>query len=72
MSGQANSVFRPKTESMMTPAPPAPGPATEAVRGLLMGTRIGGNAIITIAWSAGIAVLAYGWARKLYSRDPVW
>jgi ABC-2 type transport system permease protein len=47
-------------------------PATETVRGLLMGTRIGGNAIITIAWSAGIAVLAYGWARKLYSRDPVW
>ena len=47
-------------------------PATETVRGLLMGTRIGGNAIITIAWSAGIALLAYVWARKLYSRDPVW
>ena len=47
-------------------------PATETVRGLLMGTRIGGDAIITMAWSAGIALLAYVWARKLYSRDPVW
>jgi ABC-2 type transport system permease protein len=26
----------------------------------------------TIAWSAGIALLAYLWARRLYSRDPVW
>jgi hypothetical protein len=30
MSGQANSIFRPKTESMMTPASPAPAPAIVA------------------------------------------
>ena len=37
-----------------------------------MGTRIGPSAIITIAWSAGIALLAHLWVRRLYSRDPVW
>jgi ABC-2 type transport system permease protein len=47
-------------------------PATETLRGLLMGTPIGHNAIITIAWSAGIALLAYLWAKRLYNRDPVW
>jgi len=46
-------------------------PATETLRGLLMGTPIGNNAIITIAWSAGIALLAYLWAKRLFKRDPV-
>ena len=46
-------------------------PATQTVRGLLMGTPIGNNAIIAVAWCAGIAMLSYLWARKLYNRDPV-
>jgi ABC-2 type transport system permease protein len=46
-------------------------PATQTVRGLLMGTPIGNNAIIAVAWCAGIALLSYLWARKLYNRDPV-
>jgi ABC-2 type transport system permease protein len=43
-------------------------PATETVRGLLLGTPIGNNAIIAVAWCAGIALLSYLWARRLYSR----
>ena len=46
-------------------------PITETLRGLLLGTPIGDNAIIAVAWCAGIALLGYLWARKLFSRDPV-
>ena len=45
-------------------------PATETLRGLLMGTPIGSHAIIAIAWCAGLALFAYLWARKLFNRDP--
>jgi ABC-2 type transport system permease protein len=43
-------------------------PVAETLRGLLTGTPIGGNAIGAIAWSAGIAVVSYLWARRLYDR----
>ena len=43
-------------------------PVTEAVRGLLSGTGAGTNAIAAIAWSVGIALTGYLWARHLYSR----
>jgi ABC-2 type transport system permease protein len=46
-------------------------PATETLRGLLMGTAIGNHAIITMAWSAGIALFAYLWAKRLFNRHPV-
>jgi ABC-2 type transport system permease protein len=46
-------------------------PATETLRGLLLGTPIGNNAIIAVAWCAGIALLSYLWARRLYIRHPV-
>jgi ABC-2 type transport system permease protein len=45
-------------------------PATETLLGLLTGTPIGHNAIIVIAWSAGIALFAYLWAKNLFNRDP--
>ena len=45
-------------------------PVTETLRGLLLGTPIGNNAIIAVAWCAGIALLSYLWARKLFNRDP--
>ena len=45
-------------------------PVTETLRGLLMGTPIGSNAVIAIAWCAGIALLGYLWAKKLFNRDP--
>jgi ABC-2 type transport system permease protein len=46
-------------------------PITETLRGLLLGTPIGSNAIIAVAWCAGIALVGYLWATKLFSRDPV-
>jgi ABC-2 type transport system permease protein len=42
-------------------------PVTETLRGLLTGTPIGNNAIIAVAWSIGIALASYLWARRLYS-----
>lgn len=45
-------------------------PAIETLRGLLLGTRIGDDAIITVAWCAGITLVSYAWARRLYNRDP--
>jgi ABC-2 type transport system permease protein len=43
-------------------------PVTETLRGLLTGTPIGANAVIAVAWSAGIALVSYLWARHLYTR----
>jgi ABC-2 type transport system permease protein len=43
-------------------------PVTETLRGLLAGTPIGTNAIAALAWSAGIAVVSYLWARHLYQQ----
>ena len=45
-------------------------PFIETVRGLLMGTLIGNSAVLTVAWSAVIALGGYLWSKKLYSRDP--
>jgi ABC-2 type transport system permease protein len=45
-------------------------PVNETLRGLLTGTRIGDNLIITVAWCVGVAVLSYGWSRRLYEREP--
>jgi ABC-2 type transport system permease protein len=44
-------------------------PTIETVRGLLLGTGIGGSGIAAVAWSAGIALLGYLWARRLYNRQ---
>ena len=46
-------------------------PITETLRGLLLGTPVENNAIMAVAWCAGIALFGYLWARKLFSRDPV-
>jgi len=43
-------------------------PVADTVRGLLTGAAIGGHAIAAIAWSIGIAVVAYLWAMSLYNR----
>jgi ABC-2 type transport system permease protein len=44
-------------------------PIIETVRGLLLGTGIGGSAIAAVAWSAGIALVGYLWAKRLYNRQ---
>ena len=43
-------------------------PVADTVRGLLTGAAIGDHAIAAIAWSIGIAVVAYLWATRLYNR----
>jgi ABC-2 type transport system permease protein len=45
-------------------------PIIETLRGVLMGTPIGDNAVLAVAWCAGITVVGYLWARRLYNRDP--
>ncbi len=43
-------------------------PVTQTVRGLLTGGPIGTQAVAAIAWSAGIALVSYLWAVRLYNR----
>ncbi|SFP61858.1 ABC transporter permease [Actinomadura madurae] len=43
-------------------------PIMETVRGLLLGTPIGDDAAIAIAWCAGIAVASYLWARNTFAK----
>lgn len=45
-------------------------PVTETLRGLLLGTAIGNNAILAAAWCAAITFVCFLWARALYNRDP--
>ncbi len=42
-------------------------PVTETLRGLLTGTPIGANAVAAVAWSLGIALVSYLWAKRLYA-----
>jgi ABC-2 type transport system permease protein len=44
-------------------------PVIETVRGLLLGTGIGASGIAAVAWSAGIALVGYLWAKRLYNRQ---
>ena len=46
-------------------------PITETLRGLLLGTGIGHQAGLAVAWCAVIAVASYLWAKNLYRRRPV-
>jgi ABC-2 type transport system permease protein len=43
-------------------------PVTETLRGFLTGTPIGSNGIMAVAWSVGIALVSYLWARHLYAQ----
>lgn len=45
-------------------------PFIETLRGLLMGTPIGDNAMLAVGWCAVITLGGYLWARKLYNREP--
>jgi ABC-2 type transport system permease protein len=46
-------------------------PVTELLRGLLMGTPSAHHAIDAFAWCAGIALLGYLWARRLFDHRTV-
>ncbi|WP_067844927.1 ABC transporter permease [Nocardia lijiangensis] len=44
-------------------------PITETLRGLLMGTEIGSNGIISIAWCAGIGLVGYVWSMSRFRKQ---
>ncbi|MFG3258811.1 ABC transporter permease [Streptomyces sp. NPDC048172] len=45
-------------------------PAIETLRGLLLGSGIGHNGWLALAWCVGLTVLGYVWSRALFDRDP--
>jgi ABC-2 type transport system permease protein len=44
-------------------------PVIETVRGLLLGTPIGGSGVLAVAWCVALSVVGYLWASRLYERD---
>ncbi|MBW6439053.1 ABC transporter permease [Actinoplanes hulinensis] len=44
-------------------------PAIETLRGLLLGSEIGHNGWLAVAWCAGLAVLGYFWSASTFDRD---
>ncbi|MET9644004.1 ABC transporter permease [Streptomyces syringium] len=45
-------------------------PAIETLRGLLLGTEIGHNGWLALAWCVGLAVLGYFWSAAKFNSDP--
>ncbi|WP_327000419.1 ABC transporter permease [Dactylosporangium sp. NBC_01737] len=45
-------------------------PAIETLRGLLLGSGIGHNGWLAVAWCVGLAVLGYFWSTSKSNRDP--
>jgi ABC-2 type transport system permease protein len=45
-------------------------PAIETLRGLLLGTDIGHNGWLAIAWCLALTALGYLWSISLFNRDP--
>jgi ABC-2 type transport system permease protein len=45
-------------------------PINETLRGLLVGTHIGSDGIVALAWCAVITVGSYAWSLRLYARGP--
>jgi ABC-2 type transport system permease protein len=45
-------------------------PAIETLRGLLLGTEIGHNGWLAVAWCLGLAVLGYFWSAAKFNSDP--
>ena len=50
------------------------GCATTAINlcmDMSVGTSIGNNAVLAVAWCVGLALVGYLWARVVYNRAPV-
>ncbi|MFI6557510.1 ABC transporter permease [Streptomyces griseus] len=45
-------------------------PAIETLRGLLLGSEIGHNGWLAVAWSLGLVALGYVWATSKFGQDP--
>ncbi|MFF3741575.1 ABC transporter permease [Streptomyces sp. NPDC002566] len=75
-------IFLPLISSAFVPVDAMPGwfqpiaeyqpftPAIETLRGLLLGTEIGHNGWLAVAWCVGLAVLGYFWSAAKFNRDP--
>ncbi|MEU1958682.1 ABC transporter permease [Nocardia sp. NPDC019304] len=44
-------------------------PFTETIRGLLMGTEIGANGVVSLAWCAGLTAVGYLWSSSIFRRQ---
>ncbi|MFC8505667.1 ABC transporter permease [Streptomyces sp. NPDC057411] len=75
-------IFLPLISSAFVPVDAMPGwfqpiaeyqpftPAIETLRGLLLGTGIGHDGWLAVAWCVGLAVLGYFWSTSKFDRDP--
>ncbi|MGW2387133.1 ABC transporter permease [Streptomyces sp. NPDC001658] len=75
-------IFLPLISSAFVPIDAMPGwfqpiaeyqpftPAIETLRGLLLGTEIGHNGWLALAWCLGLAVLGYFWSTSKFNADP--
>ncbi|MGI5482402.1 ABC transporter permease [Streptomyces lavendofoliae] len=45
-------------------------PAIETLRGLLLGTGIGHNGWLAVAWCLALTALGYFWSKAVFDRDP--
>jgi ABC-2 type transport system permease protein len=75
-------ILLPMISSAFIPADTMPGwfqpiaeyqpftPATETLRGLLLGTEIGNDGWLAFAWCLGLTALGYYWSTSLFNRDP--
>jgi ABC-2 type transport system permease protein len=75
-------IFLPLISSAFVPIDTMPGwfqpiaeyqpftPAIETLRGLLLGTEIGHNGWLAIAWCLGLTALGYIWSKSVFNRDP--
>ena len=75
-------ILLPLISSAFTPIDAMPGwfqpiaqyqpftPAIETLRGLLLGTEIGHNGWLALAWSIALAALGYRWSTSSFKRDP--
>ena len=46
-------------------------PFIETIRGLLLGTPLGWNPVLALAWCVVIAVAGYAWSMAIYERKSV-
>ncbi|MFJ9057391.1 ABC transporter permease [Streptomyces sp. NBC_00111] len=75
-------ILLPLISSAFTPVDAMPGwfrpiaeyqpftPAIETLRGLLLGTEIGHNGWLALAWTVALTGLGYYWSTSMFKRDP--
>jgi ABC-2 type transport system permease protein len=75
-------ILLPLISSAFTPVDSMPGwfqpiaeyqpftPAIETLRGLLLGSEVGHNGWLAVAWCLGLMALGYLWSTSSFNRDP--